>query len=80
LFLLYCLLRSKKKNNEKELEKACKLNLTEKIKEVIQGYEPDLVPNLNAGMEDNWTPLHFAAFYGNTAVCNLLILKDAALD
>jgi len=56
------------------------LNLTEKIKEVIQGYEPDLVPNLNAGMEDNWTPLHFAAFYGNTAVCNLLILKDAALD
>ena len=72
--------REKKKSNERELEKACKLNLTEKIKEVVQCEDADLVPNLNAGMEDYWTPLHFAAFYGNTPVCNLLILKDAAID
>ncbi|EAR97218.2 Serine/Threonine kinase domain protein (macronuclear) [Tetrahymena thermophila SB210] len=70
----------KKKENQKEFEKACKLNLTDKIKELVQQTESDLMPNLNAPINEGWTPLHYFAYFGNTPLCNLLIQKDINLD
>ncbi|KAL4441775.1 hypothetical protein ABPG74_008772 [Tetrahymena malaccensis] len=70
----------RKKENQKEFEKACKLNLTDKIKELIQQTESDLMPNLNAPINEGWTPLHYFAYFGNTPLCNLLIQKDIHLD
>lgn len=59
---------------------ACKLNLTDTIKSIIQGKEYDLLPNLNKKIENGKTPLHYAAFYGNTTICNMLILKEVDID
>lgn len=79
--MIYNYKRGQKKKANIELILMAKMNNYEKCVELLDKKKRgDLIADINAKNDDDWTALHFTSFNGNAKMVSFLLYHEAIID